>query len=188
MVKTQTKPITLEQFLALPETKPASEYIADNIVQKTTPQGKHSLLRSRLLIYLNSIFKESHIAIAFPGLRCKFGGRSIVPDVVVLENENIPRDENGEIANVVSTYPDWTIEILSPNQSTTKVISNIVHCLDNGTEVGWLIDPVEKMIMVYQPDRQVQIIKDLDSELIVPEFASKVKLTAGDVFNWLRLE
>jgi Uma2 family endonuclease len=188
MVKTQTKPITLEQFLALPETKPTSEYITGNIVQKPMPQGKHSLLRGKLLIYLSSIFQESKIAIAFPELRCTFGGRSIVPDVVVLKNENIPKDENREIANVISTHPDWTIEILSPDQSTTKVITNIIHCLDNGTEVGWLIDPAEKMIMVYRPDRQVQIIENLDGELIVPEFAGAVKLTASDVFNWLRLE
>jgi Uma2 family endonuclease len=188
MVKTQTKPITLEQFLALPETKPASEYIAGNIVQKPMPQGKHSLLQIKLIIYLNSILMELNVAIAFSELRCTFGGRSIVPDVVVLKNENIPREDNGEIANVVSTHPDWTIEILSPDQSTTKVIANIIHCLDNGTEVGWLIDPAERMIMIYRPDRQVQIIEELDSELIVPEFANMVKLTAGDVFNWLRLE
>ncbi len=28
----------------------------------------------------------------------------------------IPRDENGEIANIFSNAPDWTIEILSPKQ------------------------------------------------------------------------
>lgn len=43
MIATQTKPITLEQFLAVPETKPASEYIAaGKIVQKPMPQRKHS--------------------------------------------------------------------------------------------------------------------------------------------------
>jgi Uma2 family endonuclease len=41
MLVTQTKPLTLEQFLALPETNPASEYIATGeIVQKPMPQGK----------------------------------------------------------------------------------------------------------------------------------------------------
>jgi hypothetical protein len=44
------------------------------------------------------------------------------------------------------------------------------------------------MIIANLPDRQVQIIEDLDCELIVPEFAGMVKLTAGDVFNWLTIE
>jgi Uma2 family endonuclease len=148
MVVISTKISTLEQFLFLSETKPASEYIDGKIVQKPMPQGKHSLLRMKLLTFINSILMEAKIVIAFPELRCTFGGRSIVPDVVVLKNENIPKDDDGEVSNVVTTAPDWVIEILSPDQSTTKVIKNILHCLDNGTEVGWLIDPAEKMILV----------------------------------------
>jgi Uma2 family endonuclease len=187
MVSIQTKPLTLEQFLTLPETKPTCEYIAGNIIQKPMPQGKHSLLQLELISFINSILRKASIAIAFPELRCTFGGRSIVPDVVVLKNENIPKDEDGEVSNVVITAPDWTIEILSPDQSTTKVIKNILHCLDNGTEVGWLIDPAEKMILIYQPDRQVQVVDILEDELIVPEFARSIKLTAGDIFGWLKL-
>jgi Uma2 family endonuclease len=187
MVVAPIKNLTLESFLALPETKPASEYIDGKIVQKPMPQGKHSLLRMKLLTFINSILMEAKIAIAFPELRCTFGGRSIVPDVVVLKNENIPKDDDGEVANVVTITPDWVIEILSPDQSTTKVIKNILHCLEHGTEVGWLIDPAEKMILVYQPDRQVQVVDMLEAELIVPELARLVKLTAGDVFGWLKV-
>jgi Uma2 family endonuclease len=187
MVATPVKNLTLESFLALPETKPASEYINGKIVQKPMPQGKHSLLQLELISLINSILRKAGIAIAFPELRCTFGGRSVVPDVVVLKNENIPKDDNGEVSNLVSTAPDWTIEILSPEQSTTKVIKNILHCLENGTEVGWLIDPAEKMILIYQRDRQVQIIDILEDELIMPEFARSVKLTAGEIFNWLKL-
>jgi Uma2 family endonuclease len=202
MVATPVKNLTLEYFLALPETKPASEYIDGKIVQKPMPQGKHSLLRLELIRFINSMLMESSIAIAFPELRCSIGGRSIVPDVVIIENKNIPKDDDGEIANVVTTAPNWVIEILSPDQSTTKVIKNIIHCLECGTEVGWLIDPAEKIIFIYQHDslslrdatrterlcqRQVQIIDILDKELLVPTFAQSVKLTAGEIFNWLKL-
>lgn len=44
MVQTPTKPITLEAFLALPETEPASEYVDGLIIQKPMPQGEHSVL------------------------------------------------------------------------------------------------------------------------------------------------
>ncbi len=188
MVATPLKNLTLENFLALPETKPASEYIDGKIVQKPMPQGKHSLLQLELISFINAILRKASIAIAFPELRCTFGGRSIVPDVVILKNENTPKDDDGEVSNVVTTAPDWVIEILSPDRSTTKVIRNILHCLDHGTEVGWLIDPAEKMILVYQPDRQAQVINLLDTELIVPEFARSIKLNAGDIFNWLKLD
>ena len=188
MIITQAKPLTLEQFLALPETKPASEYVAaGKIIQKPMPQGKHSLLQLELVFCINSILRKAGIAIAFPELRCTTGGRSIVPDVVVLEQNNIPKDDDGEIANKVTTAPDWLVEILSPDQSTTKVILNILHCLNCGTQVAWLIDPAEKIIFVYQPEQQVQFIDDLAQEVIVPEFARSIKLTAGEIFSWLKV-
>ncbi|ELS31851.1 Uma2 family endonuclease [Pseudanabaena catenata USMAC16] len=40
--------ISLEAFLALPETKPASEYAHGTITQKPMPKGKHSGLQTRL--------------------------------------------------------------------------------------------------------------------------------------------
>ena len=43
-LETSTNTLILEEFLALPETKPASEYINDQIYQKPMPQGKRSTL------------------------------------------------------------------------------------------------------------------------------------------------
>lgn len=40
MVQVSGKSFTLEEFLKLPETKPASEYIDGQILQKPMPQGK----------------------------------------------------------------------------------------------------------------------------------------------------
>ena len=46
-------------------------------------QGKHSLIQAELIIAIHAISKPQKIAYALPELRCKFGGRSLVPDVVV---------------------------------------------------------------------------------------------------------
>jgi Uma2 family endonuclease len=45
MVYTPTKPLTLDEFLAMPETKPASEFMDGQIIQKPMPQGKHSAFK-----------------------------------------------------------------------------------------------------------------------------------------------
>jgi Uma2 family endonuclease len=139
MVQTPTRQLTLEEFLTLPDTKPASEYIDGEIIQKPMPQGQHSVIQGELLIELNLAWRGKGIAQAFPELRCTFGGRAIVPDIAVFEDANIPYDENDEIENVFSIPPDWTIEILSPEQSTTKVLKKIHFCIANGTQMGWLI-------------------------------------------------
>jgi Uma2 family endonuclease len=185
MVQTPAKPLTLEEFLAMPETKPASEYINGKIVQKPMPQGEHSTIQGELIITLNGSLKPSRTARAFPELRCTFGGRSTVPDVAVFTWERIPRKDNGGIANVFNIAPDWTIEILSPDQSHTRVTRNILHCLEHGTELGWLIDPSEQSIFAYYPRQQPAFFEDVNAVLPVPDFAQSFQLTLGELFSWL---
>jgi Uma2 family endonuclease len=144
MVQVTEKTLTLEEFLDLPETKPASEFIKKQIIQKPMPQEKHSRLQLRLCNVISEALEPKQLGMVFPELRCTFGGRSIVPDLTVFASERIPFDADGEIGNAFLTYPDWTIEILSPGQSCSKAIGNILHCLDYGTQLGWLLDPAEK--------------------------------------------
>ena len=185
MVTTPAKSISLEEFLALPETKPAQEYVDGKIIQKPMPKGKHSVIQGELIIALNGVLKPQKIARAFPELRCTFGRHSTVPDVTVFSWDRIPRDENGEVANTFNAAPDWTIEILSPDQSQTKVTKNILHCLAHGTKLGWLVDPQEKCILVYFPQQQPAFFEATTDRLPVPDFAQDFQLTLGELFSWL---
>ena len=99
MVQTPTKSITLDEFLKLPETKPASEFIDGQIIQKPMPQGKHSTIQSDFILAINTILKPQRIARAYSELRCTYpagsrssvyGGRSIVPDITVLPGSASP--------------------------------------------------------------------------------------------------
>lgn len=178
------QPITLAEFLKLPETKPASEFINGRIYQKPMPQGKHSRLQLKLCEAVNQVAEQQRIALAFPELRCTFGGRSIVPDVTVFSWGKIPFDADEEVENVFETHPDWTIEILSLDQKATKVISNILHCLRHGTKLGWFVDPDERSVLAFLPDRQ-PIELTGDDRLPVPEFL-ELDLTVAQVFGWLK--
>lgn len=179
------KSLTLEQFLELPETKPAREYINGQVIQKTMTQGKHSILQGELKATINRALKPKSIARAFPELRCTFGGRSIVPDIAVFGYDRIPTDDNGEISNSFLTAPDWTIEILSPDRSQTKVTKNILHCLRHGTDLSWLVDPLDKSVFIYRPKQEIEVFDELDVMLPVPSFAIDLQLTITDLFTYL---
>ena len=62
MVTTPSKSITLKEFLALPETKPALEYIDGKIIQKPMPKGKHSTIQGELVTAINSVLKPEKTA------------------------------------------------------------------------------------------------------------------------------
>ncbi len=160
---TVAKPVktTLEEFLKLPETKPASVYIDGEIIQKPMPKARHSRLQGKLVTTINQVVEGNCIAYAFPELRCTCGGRSIVPDVVILNWKNIRFDANGEPIDDILTAPDWTIEILSPEQSS-NLTGNILHCLKYGCKLGWLIDPDDRSILIFKPKQEPQLFSGQD--------------------------
>jgi Uma2 family endonuclease len=187
MVQALSKTLTLEAFLQQPETKPASEYVNGQIIQKPMPKGKHSSIQTEFSTTVNVTLRPQKIARAFSELRCTFAGRSIVPDVSVFIWDRISRDVNGEIANVFQLAPDWTIEILSPGQGHAKVTKNILHCLKHGTQMGWLIDPDEKAVFVYRPQQEIEIFDEPNERLPMPSFSQALNLTVKDLFAWLLL-
>ena len=180
--------LTLEEFLQQDyiEESPAYEYINNKIIRKPMPQGKHSKIQYKICEIINQVCQTNHIAYALPELRCSFGNRSIVPDVAVFYWQRIPLDDQDEIANQFNSFPDWTIEILSPNQKSTRVIDNILFCLEHGTQLGWLIDPDDKIIMVFEADKPLKIYRD---EQILPVISDvELELTASLIFSWLKLK
>jgi len=195
MVQVPEKAIALLEFLKQPETKPACEYIDGKVIQKHKPQGKHSKLQGKLVTAINQRVEASKVALAFPELRCTFGGQSLVPDVTVFTWDRIPVDENGDIANVFAIAPNWTIEILSPDQSLTLVTGKILHCLNHGTSMGWLIDPKTRSLLIFPQGQQPQLQEDPDACRYadpcgiapIPDLGIDLSLSVGEIFGWLKL-
>ncbi|WP_306299025.1 Uma2 family endonuclease [Nostoc sp. T09] len=114
-----------------------------------------------------------------------FTGRSIIPDATVFLWDRIPFEADGEVPNTFEIFPDWTVEILSPEQKATKVISNILHCLKYGTQLGWLIDPDERLILAFIPGQEPLELTGTES-LPIPNLLT-LDLTVEQVFGWLKV-
>ena len=185
MVRAPTETLTLQEFLQLPETKPASEYIHGEIVRKPMPKGRHSRLQGKLCAIINQVAEDTKIAYAFPELRCSFGARSVVSDVSVFRWERIPFTSDGRVPDNFNLPPDWTIEILSPEQRPNKVLDNILYCLDNGSHLGWFIDPDDLSILCLRPQQQPVLYRGDRAIPVLPEL--ELSLAAGRVFSWLKM-
>jgi hypothetical protein len=66
--------LTLEEFLALPEEKPALEYVAGAVRRKVSPEILHGLLQTMLCTWINGFAMPSRMAVAVSELRTRFGG------------------------------------------------------------------------------------------------------------------
>lgn len=182
---TTTQPLTLEEFLKLPETKPASEYINGQINQKPMPKGRHSRLQGKLCTAINQVVEDKKIAYAFPELRCTFGGRSIIPDIAVFQWDNIAFKSDGEVPDNFENPPDWTIEIISPEQKPNKVIGNILYCLEYGSHLGWFLDPDDSSILIFESGKQPVLFQADDVLSVLPGI--ELELTPNQIFGWLKM-
>ncbi len=180
------KPITLEEFLRLPEKKPALEFEGGRVTQKVSPKAKHSGLQGGLTRLINNFTQPRRLALAFPELRGTFGGHSYVPDVSVFGWERIPLDTNGEPVDDVFDPPDIAIEILSPGQSAAAGLRRCQWYAENGVRLAPLVDPGTRAISRVTPGTDpVHLTGDnaVGFDGVLPGF----ELTVDEVFATLKL-
>jgi Uma2 family endonuclease len=103
----------------------------------------------------------------------------------VFKWSNIPISKNGKIANRFETAPDWVIEILSPDQFSTKVLRQLLHCSQYGTQIGWLIDPDDESILVVFPEQKVHYYRQNSKLPVLEEI--ELNLTVEQFFSWLTI-
>ncbi|MEC4892547.1 MAG: Uma2 family endonuclease [Oscillatoria sp. PMC 1051.18] len=181
---TSEKALTLEQFLQLPdiEESPAWEFVDGERQRKTMSGAKHSRLQFRICEAINRLEGDYE---ALPELRCTFGNRSLIADITVTTKDSIPVDESGEIvATGISFAPPWAIEILSPNQGEMRVTRNLLHGLRNGGQLGWLVDPMDKVVLVFKPGQLPDEFTGDEVLSVLP--GVELELTVNDLFGWLR--
>ncbi|WP_427162210.1 Uma2 family endonuclease [Aliinostoc sp. HNIBRCY26] len=185
MAASTTLILSLEDFLKLPylEDSPAWEYLDGVAVQKPMPKTRHSILQKRLLGEVDSNTTDYT---ALPELRCTFAGRSIVPDIAVVAWNRIPLNDIGEPEDDFRQAPDWTIEILSPDQKVNRVIDNILHCLRNGSKLGWMLDPDDYSVLVFTPQQEPEVMRGDRQLTMIP--GVNLTLTAQQIFVWLKVD
>lgn len=69
--------------------------------------------------------------------------------------------------------PDFVVELRSPSDSLTATRQKMQEYLDNGTRLGWLIDPQSRRVEIYRQGREVEVLESpttLSGEDVLPGF------------------
>jgi Uma2 family endonuclease len=80
----------------------------------------------------------------------------------------------------VPLSPDFVIELRSESDSLAKLQSKLQEYIDNGTELGWLIDPQQQQVEIYRAGQGVEIV-------VNPSQLSGEGVLPGFVLNWQRV-
>ena len=177
--------ITLEEFLRLPEERPALEYLDGKATQKVAPTGQHGWLQFGFAAFFNNHAVPMRLALAIPELRTTYAGASPVPDVAVYRWEHVPWSPDGEVPNYFYAPPDIAVEIVSPAQSKTGLRRKCARYVANGVTIALLVDPDTHTVWLYrhgEPPVTLRGAAVIDFAPVLPGLT----LVVDQLFDWLR--
>ena len=174
-----TTKLRLAEFLTLPETEPASDWIDGEVVQKSMPTFDHGIIQSLLSFVLVQFLRIRPLGVIGTEVRCIFGPaggeRPYVPDLVFIRAERVPRMGRGQ---PFRGAPDLAVEILSPDDRPDRVAARVAFYLLHGVRLVWLIDPEMRTVTVLTPDGRSERLGEeatLDGDDVLPGFAVPVR-------------
>src|SRR6266542_3005241 len=119
-----TAKLTLEEFLALPDTEPASEFVNGEVIERGMPTLAHGIIQKLLSILLGQFVDRAGLGVAIPEWRCIFGppgaDQARIPDFVFVRADRLPPDEES-LFGPFHGPPDLAVEILSPDDRPSRV-------------------------------------------------------------------
>src|SRR5437764_7116941 len=80
--------------------------------------------------------------------------------------------------------PDFVVELRSTTDPLRMLQEKMEEYLENGAQLGWLVDPVERCVHIYRPNRPVQCLVDpatLSGDPELPGFVLDVQSIFADL-------
>lgn len=68
--------------------------------------------------------------------------------------QQIPDEEKEKFAHIC---PDFIVELMSPSDSLKETQEKMLEYQENGTKLGWLINPQNKTVEIYHCHKKVEI-------------------------------
>jgi Uma2 family endonuclease len=160
--------LTDEQFydLCRANTELRIERTADGEMSITAPTGSETSRRNAQLIAQLVVWaNQDRTGVSFDssgGFRLPNGAiRS--PDAAWVRRERWQKLPEQQKARFSPICPDFVVELRSASDDLPGLQAKMREYLDNGVQLGWLIDPQEKRIHVYRPQAQVETLESPDS-------------------------
>jgi Uma2 family endonuclease len=85
------------------------------------------------------------------------------PDLAWIRNDRWQSLTKEQQEKFPPLCPDFVAELRSRTDSLKTLQAKMQEYIDNGAQLGWLLDPVERRIHIYRPGAAVEILDDPQS-------------------------
>jgi Uma2 family endonuclease len=148
MAVIKPRPMTIEEFQALPEGPPYYEFEEGEIVPMTSPRPEHQDIVDELVFVLKAYVRKKQAGRVLRELDVYLpDGRVLIPDIAVLTTERMSylNPVDGKIRGV----PDMVAEVTSGDAVRDRVHKFEVY-LRNGVPWYWIVDQTTLAIEEYR--------------------------------------
>ena len=100
-------------------------------------------------------------------------GATRSPDVAWVKRSRLVTLTPEQKKKFIPLCPDFVLELRSASDRVSNLQDKMQEYIDNGAQLGWLIDPEEKQVYIYRPDSEVECLehpKTLSGEPVLPGF------------------
>ncbi|HZS47087.1 MAG TPA: Uma2 family endonuclease [Blastocatellia bacterium] len=95
------------------------------------------------------------------------------PDASWVKGSRLIQLTDKEKQKFLPLCPDFVIELLSPSDSLAEIQEKMQEYIENGAQLGWLIDPRRRQVHVYRPNKEIEVLEnpsELSGESVLPGF------------------
>jgi Uma2 family endonuclease len=142
------------------------EYTAQGELIVMPPTGGETSNRNAEITFqVQSWTRQDQTGVAFDssgGFKLP-NGATRSPDAAWVRRVRLAVLTREEKQKFLPLCPDFVIELRSPTDNLQAVQDKMQEYLDNGAQLGWLIDPLTRRVHVYLPQRQPQILEAPDT-------------------------
>ena len=85
------------------------------------------------------------------------------PDASWVHHDRLAAFTAEERAKFLPLCPDFVVELRSPTDGLSALQDKMREYMDNGAQLGWLIDPLGGQVFVYRPGSPAERLEGPDS-------------------------
>ena len=89
--------------------------------------------------------------------------------------EALTEDEREQFAPLC---PDFVVELRSKTDRLSRLQAKMSEYIENGAQLGWLIDPAARRVYVYRPGHEVETLdapETITGDLVLPNFILQLR-------------
>ena len=132
-----------------------------NLVIMSPTGGETGRKNASLIIQIGLWNEQTQLGVVFDsstGFSLP-NGADRSPDVAWLEKSRWESLSQQQRETFIPLCPDFVIELLSPSDHLKTTQTKLQEYIENGCQLGWLINQKKKTVEIYRPEKKTEFLK-----------------------------